>query len=257
MMNSPPIENDRPPYSVLAQEDLYNSSLDQDVYFNRNNKSQKTKRNSSFELQWKSSLSESKGIAKDRSKDYVADWTRESKTDCDDISTLIKEAYGHSDTNVALEVISCVWEKVDRVAQLAEARTRLLIGKIDAPPRGEVPDWLASQISFLSEASNIGPTANRQAIESVENLVCACLMNQNCNFTAQIAPTPLGHVFVDWDMAPRVLQWEVIPTPLPWPGCRVNVVSMDNSVSKPKIQSRIFHNAFQVIRHFHEQIALR
>ena len=255
---SAPLVDDRPPYYLTAQQFEEPKDFSFEDRYDLNELRKKINKNfSKAAVEWKSSSSEQKGFVKDKSHDCVAYWTRESKSDCDDISTLIKEAYGHSDTNVALEAISCVWEKVDRVAQLAEARTRLLIGKIDTPPRGEAPDWLASQISCLSEASNIGPTANRQAIESVENLVCACLMKQDRNFTAQIAPTPLGHVFVDWDMAPRVLQWEVIPTPLPWPGCRVNVVSMDNSVSKPKIQSRIFHNAFQVIRHFHEQIALR
>ena len=193
----------------------------------------------------------------DKSFDFVANVTRESKADCDDISTRIKQAHDYCDTSVAIEAISYIWENVDRVAQLAEARSRLLLGKIVPPRLCSAPTWLEEQVAILSESLNGHSSMNSQAIESVKNLICACLIEESGQITAQIVPAPLGHVFVDWDLSPTILQWEVAPTHLPWPGCRVNVVSINNSMSKSKIQSRIFHNSFQVIRHFHEQIALR
>lgn len=186
--------------------------------------------------------------------DFQAVLVEKSRLLCDRLSTQIRNAYDHLVPTEALNAISRIWENLDRTSQLAEARSRLVLGKLEIPPMVESPPWLLDQLGELSASDSELAAANPLAIDAGQKLIRACLLCVTASVTAEVRRAPMGHVFVDWDVAPNVLQWVVVPAALPWPGLKVNVVAMNTSKPKPEIQSRIFHNAFDAIEYFQRQL---
>ena len=186
--------------------------------------------------------------------DFNSGLIEKSRLWCDCISRQIRNAYDHLAPSEALNAISRIWENLDRTSNLAEARSRLVLGKLEIPPMVESPQWLLDQLADLSVSDAELAAANPLAIDAAQRLVRSCLFGVSEPITANVCRAPMGHVFVDWDVAPNVLQWEVVPAPLPWPGLKVNVVAMNTSKAKPEIQSRIFHNAFDAIEQFHRHL---
>lgn len=204
---------------------------------------------------WRNYGDEAKGKRQEwEQADFQAGLIEKSRFLCDRISTQIRKAYDHLVPHEALNAISRIWENLDRTSQLAEARSRLVLGKLEFPQTVESPQWLSDQLGELSVSDSELAAANPLAVDAGQMLIRACLFGVTESVTAEVRRAPMGNVFVDWDVAPNVLQWEVVPAALPWPGLKVNVVAMNTSKAKPEIQSRIFHNAFDAIEYFQQQL---
>lgn len=173
-----------------------------------------------------------------------------SGTWCDRIAHHIRCAYDHLNPSFALTVISSIWERVDRLSDLAAARSRLLHGRVNAPELSSDID----DLGFLATTDENGCAANISAIDATSKMLRASRSALHGQLPAvEISKAPMGHVFVNWNAWPLVIQWEVLPSPFSWPGVTVRVVST-NPANAGTIQSRIFHNGADVVEHLRQQL---
>ncbi|MCA9120995.1 MAG: hypothetical protein H6822_31085 [Planctomycetaceae bacterium] len=171
----------------------------------------------------------------------------------------IKSAIRHTATSLpadrAISEIGKVWEQVDGITQLAEARTRICLGMLPPPALTALPDNLVNQIEELRNGSeDLGPS-HAFARDSAEKLLRACIsIGEENDAEVQVFKAPLGHVAVEWQLNNKVIQWEVQPAKLPWPGVTVRVLVLEQTnAGIPIPHARVFHNAFDVIQHFQQE----
>jgi len=169
---------------------------------------------------------------------------------CERIASHIRCAHKHLDAASAFDAISKIWERVDRVGDLAAARSRLLLGRIEAPSLATGP---VDGLDELSSADSSLAASVPSAIFATEKLIRAVRAAIPQLPDVEICKAPMGHVFVNWKVAPNVIQWEILPSPLPWPGVTVRAV-VSNASKAAGIQSRIFHNGADVIDHLKQHV---
>jgi hypothetical protein len=171
------------------------------------------------------------------------------------IDAAIRRAYEKDRPSEALRKIASIWETIDRSAELAEARSNLLLRKITPPDLAPLPSWLDEQVPALRTHDDDAPGCNPSVVEVTTKLVRACLLIPGAKkLRAELSKGPLGLVLVDWEVSPNRLQWLVGPTALPWPGLTVYFLSRYGTGSDAKRETRIFHNAFDVLDYFREQL---
>ncbi len=66
-----------------------------------------------------------------------------------EVATAIRQAYDLGQPLPSLRKIAALWEALDKAAELAEARTRLLLGALEGPPLAEAPAWLETEFTAL------------------------------------------------------------------------------------------------------------
>jgi hypothetical protein len=153
----------------------------------------------------------------------------------------------------ATRVISTIWEQLDRTGELAAARSRLLIGKLERPTLAPLPKWFQDQRAKLFEADEDELPASPLAISSAELLVRAAVAapSEGAALEAEIDRGPRGRVTIDWNVPRGRLQWMVEAIEIPWPSVKVYQVSQRPSSTQPSaFESRILYNAFDVIDSF-------
>ncbi|MCH7988630.1 MAG: hypothetical protein IID46_05685 [Planctomycetes bacterium] len=186
--------------------------------------------------------------------DLQSGFIHRSTVECDQAAYAIRAAHQHLSPEDAVETIGTIWESLEKTGQLAEARTRICLGKLKEPQLAERPAWLAEQLQDLSQADEDLAPSHPLAIEAADRVIRACLHLSTAEIEAKVQKAPLGNVLVGWDVEPHSLQWEVEAARLPWPGVKINALVVDNSGDKPQAHTRIFHTAFEVIGHFSEQL---
>ncbi len=175
-----------------------------------------------------------------------------------DLRDSIRAAFDDLKPADALRHIAVIWEGLDSVTDLAQARTRLLLNKVAPPKLADVPEWLTLQLKELKrtppEADETPPLP--AVLNTAEKLVRACLaVPEAKNLHATLSPGPLGRVIVDWEVNWGRLQWFVEATELAWPGVKVHVLRRCGSGHTAQRETRMFHNAFDVVAHLRDSLA--
>lgn len=177
-----------------------------------------------------------------------------SRAACERANDAIRTAYDRLSPEAAIETIGVIWEAAERTSRLAEARTRLCLARVGTPTLSGCPLWLSEQLESLSKPEEGLAPSHPQAAEAAALLVRACLYGAAKPVEADIQKAPLGCVSVDWRVPPALLHWEIEASRLPWPGVKVNVLASRHSSGKSKVDHHVFHTAFEVIKHFREQL---
>ncbi|HUT11267.1 MAG TPA: hypothetical protein VMY42_12270 [Thermoguttaceae bacterium] len=167
----------------------------------------------------------------------------------------IRFAYDNLLPAEALKTISTIWEHLDRTSELAAARSRLLMGKVDKPGLAELPKWFEEQEPTLRNAKEGELAANPFAIESARLLVRAAYAaaGKTDKPEAELEVGPLGRVMIDWYFVGSRFQWMVEAIDLPWPSVKVYQLLRRSDVHAPKpVQTRILHNAYDAVESFTE-----
>lgn len=171
----------------------------------------------------------------------------------------IRGAYDEiDDPGDAIREIAKIWAKLDDATGLAEARTRILLGKVDPPEElPELPAWVRREFASLKkeeEQDRETIPASPIAIECAKRLISSSLakVGQGESLTAEIYHGPGGRVVVDWDVGPNRLQWMVGVPDLPWPGVAVNMLTRTGSGASAARSTETLHDAFAVLDRFKE-----
>ena len=173
------------------------------------------------------------------------------------VDTAIKHAYDRFIPKTALTFIGNIWDSLERTNELAAARSRILLGKVDPPPLAELPTWYTEQKDALLAAEDDEIAANVVAVESVELLIRAitAAVGSDHALSADIETGPLGRVVLNWYIPSARLQWLVDAIDIPWPAVKVYEVFQPKHAGKPRVsRSRIFHNAFDAIESLLEAV---
>jgi hypothetical protein len=171
----------------------------------------------------------------------------------------IRTAYDTMPLPEALKEIAAIWEELDRCAELAASRSRLLLGKLDPPPLCETPSWFESQkAEVLEGAEEDGEAGARpEAFDSAELLVRAGLatLDQHEQIEAELEAGPLGRVIIDWGAPYGRLRWMVDVAELSWPAVKVFQLRCSHPASFDVApDTRILYNAFDVVQEFREHV---
>ena len=172
-------------------------------------------------------------------------------------SDAIRSAYDSLKPSDALREIAGIWEELDRCTELAAARSRLLLGRLDPPNLEDTPDW------FVSEREKLVQSANDEgdvppppwALDTAGLLVRAALasLEDPADASALLEEGPLGRVVVEWAMPQGRLQWMVEGSELSWPAIKVYQVRREGAVSlDTPADTRVLYNAFDAVKEFHE-----
>lgn len=171
----------------------------------------------------------------------------------------IRRAYDTMPLPEALQEIAAIWEELDRCAELAASRSRLLLGKLDPPALYETPTWFQSQkaevLEGAEEDGEAGPRA--EAFDSAELLVRAGLatLEQREEIEAELQAGPLGRVIIDWGAPYGRLRWMVDVAELSWPAVKVFQLRCSHPASFDVApDTRILYNAFDVVQEFREHV---
>ncbi|MGD0899908.1 MAG: hypothetical protein ABR915_18905, partial [Thermoguttaceae bacterium] len=150
----------------------------------------------------------------------------------------------------ALRAIAAVWERLDKAAELAAARSRILVGKVDMPALAPVPRWFADQEGKLCNGDEGEIAANPLAIRSTELLIRAVIARaaQRHIPMAELDTGPLGRVVVDWQIPEKRLRWLVEALDIPWPSAKVYQVACRVTADGARAaDTHIFYNAFDAV----------
>lgn len=165
----------------------------------------------------------------------------------------IRFAYDNQEPCEALKTISRIWEHLDHASELAAARSRLLMGKVDKPLLAELPKWFEDQEPGLRDEEEGQIAANPLAVESAALLVRGALaaVGETDDVEAEVATGPLGRVIIHWQIPGLRLEWLVEATDLPWPSVKVYHLLRRHDAAPPgPPKTRIFHNAFDAVEAF-------
>ncbi|WP_394844960.1 hypothetical protein LZC95_48905 [Pendulispora brunnea] len=166
------------------------------------------------------------------------------------IKTNIQEAYEQYSPELAIDRIGRIWEKLDNIVQFAEAKTRLLLGKLKRPVVPEPPEWLSDRLRPLGKNDEDGCALPEATIESTKLLIGYILAEpRNTHLRATLEKGPLGRAVVDWENDIGRLQWFVAPSELPWPGVNVHVWERKGRGAAAHREMRTFHHALAVRNH--------
>lgn len=166
----------------------------------------------------------------------------------DTIAHAIRQASDSPEPRDAIAQIDSIWERIEDVSAVAEARMRLLLKKVDPPAVSSQPEWLRHGIEELRrDLREAGPQYNA-AIESASRLICSvCSALEVASSTiaqADLSASLFGGIEVEWK-AERDLMWIVWPPRLSWPGVHVRVYSRTGDGAK--LNANTFHQAFGVV----------
>jgi hypothetical protein len=162
----------------------------------------------------------------------------------------IKDVAEGPDPVRALRHVASLWEALDGAVQLAQARSRLLLGRIQRPKVAETPSWLVGQLEMLGSTDDEGPAATEAAIESAGQLIRYVIaQDKTRTLRATLEKGPLGRVLIEWDSQHGRLQWLVAPPELPWPGASISVLARRGRGSQATRESRVLFNVFDAYNH--------
>ena len=178
------------------------------------------------------------------------DW----RTSFDRIKEGIRNAYEDAEPREGLRAICEIWDQLDQTSELAAARSRILIGKIDPPPLAMLAEWFSNQKHVLSQVEDDELPANPVARETAENLVrasLAALSREHELPQAELDIGPMGRVIIDWISDRGRFQWVVDADDLAWPAIKVYELKHETreGVSQ-EIKTRVLHNAFDAVDSF-------
>jgi hypothetical protein len=171
----------------------------------------------------------------------------------------IRRAYDRLPTREAIKAIAEIWEQLDRTAELAAARSRILVGKLSPPRLAPTPKWFEEAKEELRRAED-GVAANPAASKSAELLIRAALarIGEDRQLSAEVEIGPMGRISIDWYIPHLRLHWLVDAIDIPWPTVKVYQVSIDKAGRERKTpRSRIFYNAFDAIDSFADLVAYK
>lgn len=145
-----------------------------------------------------------------------------------------------------------VWRGLEQCTGLVEARTRLVLAKLEKPVLASAPDWLKNQVKELKQEERAARYDCE--LEQAQNLVQSCLALEGySHLEADISYGPLGSVVVDWDVRGRH-QWMIVPLSIPWPAVKNYVLHREGSGLDARREQSCFHDAFEVIDYFKEKL---
>ncbi len=174
----------------------------------------------------------------------------------------IRQAYDSLPPSEALNAIARIREKLDRCNDLAAARSRLLLEKLDPPDLCETPDWFVSQKTELldsaaDEEDDVPPAP--WVLDSAELLIRAVLAKAERPeaYSAELGVGPLGRLIVDWRVAQGRLRWMVDATEASWPAVKVFQLRRFGPSSLDTLaETKIMYSAFDVVKETYEHLVL-
>lgn len=159
----------------------------------------------------------------------------------------IRKAWHTEPPRQALRTIARHWSEIDDAAALAEARTRLLLRKLPAPPLAELPETVAAELDSLRLEDVSSPLVDiaSRSIRALEHAYPALLEA----FALEAAPATRGKVEVSWLRDDLVVRCVFGPAELAWPGLRATVYSPDPA-NPPRLIAKRIYSVFGLVEHF-------
>jgi hypothetical protein len=154
------------------------------------------------------------------------------------LKAAIKRSFDAQTPSIGLSEISVVWAGLDEVAELAEARTRILLKRVASLPLGNRPSWLDADINEIKKQRSSLP-------ETVEKLILALLASKPelADVRPSIVTDSLGRIEIEWESDTSQLRWIVSLANAPWPIVHVYVMLSDSD----KQTVKICHTASDVV----------
>jgi len=175
-----------------------------------------------------------------------------------DVENSVRFAFDNLSNEVALEHIGEIWNRLEKVSELAAARSHLLAKRLDLPRRTQTPEWFSSQIAEAArnsdEPDQYSGSMSPIAIDSAERLVQAVLA-RHPDAIARVEAGSNGRVTIDWKLNSFRLQWMIDAPDLSWPSILAYQVS--HSIPRKKGETaitRVLHTAFEAIRAFEQHL---
>jgi len=158
------------------------------------------------------------------------------------ITQAIKDASDESDPRVGLEKIGKLREQIDRVNELAEARSRLLLRRVDSPNTAKRPSWFDSA---FKDVTCVGE------IDEIAKICIRTFLVEFPTLRAEVSNFNHGNrVSIDWQLHyNKRLQWVVNSDSgaIIWPGCSVYVLGRIGNGSEAVRETKLCHNVFDLI----------
>ncbi len=144
---------------------------------------------------------------------------------------------------VALRSIARVWERAERISSLAAARSRVCIGQI----KEQMPEH-----SVVSAAMRGLKDVSESSLESA-TLLLSYVNNKLHDRVphSEISVESSGNISIRWLCSNAEVLWEVEPSTLTWPGCRIRVLVLRES----GVESKLIFNAYDAVEHLSEQLS--
>lgn len=164
---------------------------------------------------------------------------------------VINELSNVNDGIEASSLLSDMWERLDKLSTVAEARLRVLMctDAVDTPSVGgwELPSWAFDALCGMSDERHPSVAHNAELL-----IKAAVARMPLLAYTNSVIDWPrLDTVKVEWNIDDeKSLKWIIYPPELLWPGVKVKVYTRKSS--RGSLASRYFRTAHQVLNHLKE-----
>lgn len=149
------------------------------------------------------------------------------------LSEEIKNAYEGPDPYEGARKVDELWNEIDKVEALAEARTRILLKRFPDPLMVESLPWVDEILLRIAP-----PTSLSKQVSNLLRATFAAVGGDDGRWRPMIQAAPLGAIEVDWGVR---VSWIVRPVALPWPGCHVRVYC--GNEENLRLTARTYHLA--------------
>lgn len=154
----------------------------------------------------------------------------------------IEHAWRVEEPRDALRTIGRCRSELDDVGSLADARTRLLLRKVSAPPLADLTDMVQHQLDQLASA---GVHAELVATASLAVRAGMAALPRGPE-GVEIGPATRGKVDVEWEFASLTVRWVLAPSELEWPGLRAKVY-VPTSPDSPRLTVTRVYNVLDLV----------
>jgi hypothetical protein len=142
--------------------------------------------------------------------------------------------------------IKDIWSGLDDLRDLAEARLRLVIGAVDAPQEGELPESWARELDQLEFG---GTAMHKFLVSRAKRLMRTCTpMIGSRQVSPEFDVAGPTKIVVLWTGLPMYMQWYLEPCELPWPAVRVTSYRPD-PLAPTALQKHRFYDAGSLVAH--------
>ncbi|MFC1759683.1 hypothetical protein ACFL2H_13100, partial [Planctomycetota bacterium] len=172
--------------------------------------------------------------------------SNQAEATCKALNKQVVRAFNALHPTDAIKTIGVVWNMAEKTCELAEARSRLLLGKLPKLPSVAVPQWFEDAV--LSWDDEDRGVVNPASIDAARRIV-GCVSAELSDLQALVTVGMLGRVTLDWYFEGVRCSWMIDPTDLPFPSTRIYEASQ---LPKGKMQTRIIHDMHSALNALRE-----
>lgn len=170
----------------------------------------------------------------------------------------IRWRFENEDKKQGLRDIAALWEKLEGVTGLAEARSRILLphSPVELVPS---PDWLTTKLLATQyypreeEPEHSLPPPHTRTLQNADRIIRFVLPDFPLGLEPRIDRWFKGSIEVEWVLNDRSISWLIYPSNLGFPGCDIRAYT--SFFSEEKMESRRLFNIFDLQDHCRNFIA--